>query len=366
MNRRPEAVFNALLDDVYRTPEPAPLPPGMIRLDRNEQVGFHTQDVARQILERLTPRLLSQYPDTTELYCTLAAATMLPASNLLLVPGSDAAFRSLAHVFVQLGDRVAMLDPSYQMYPIYVRMFGGTPVSIPVGDDLNGDVDDIVRTALSCKMLWLANPTQPTGMLIPMDRVRQICDILAPAGVVVVIDEAYYPFSAATMIDEVASRANLVVVRTFSKAYGLAGVRLGFAAAPEPIVRTLFKVRSSFDINALAIVAAEWMLDHPELVRACVDEAAQSALILRELAARYDLFAPPSATNFQLIKVAPRFDSGEIKQACWREGYAISGPVGAGRFADYIRVTTGSVEVIRRFAETLEHVFSAALTEVRG
>ena len=358
-----DTAVNSLLDDVYRTPEPTPLPPGMIRLDRNERVEPYPHDIATQILERLTPQLLSQYPDTTELYRKLAAATRLPVSNLLLAPGSDAAFRSLAHVFVQSGDRVAMLDPSYQMYPIYVRMLGGTPVPVPVGDDLNGSVDDILKTALTCKMLWLANPNQPTGMLIPIDRLRKLAEILADAGVIVVIDEAYYPFSAATMIDEVASRPNLVVVRTFSKAYGLAGVRLGFVAAPETIAGALFKVRSSFDINALAIVAAEWLLDHPELVRAYVNETLRSAVILRDVAARYGLVAPLSAANFQLIKVAPQFDPGEIKRACWREGYAIAGPVGAGRFADYVRVTTGSTQVITRFARALEGVFELALAE---
>ena len=110
---------------------------------------------------------------------------------------------------------------------------------------------------------------------------------LARAGIVVVVDEAYYPFGGATVIDRVTNHDNLVVVRSFSKALGLAGVRLGFVAGPEAVVNALFTVRASFDINALAIAAGEWVLDHPEIVATYVQEATRHSEVLRALAARH-------------------------------------------------------------------------------
>jgi histidinol-phosphate/aromatic aminotransferase/cobyric acid decarboxylase-like protein len=124
-------------------------------------------------------------------------------------------------------------------------------------------------------------------------------------------------------------------------------------------VNALFKVRACFDINALAIAAGEWTLEHPEVIDDYVNEAGRSALVLRGVAAQHDLWAPPSAANFQLIKVSPRFEPRAIKRACWDHGYAICAPV-AAPFDDHIRVTTGTVAVIQRFASVLDRVLNEA------
>ena len=354
-----DAAVNPLLGAVERTAEPPPLPPAVVRLDRNERVGAYPHTMARDIFARLTGASLSHYPDTSNLYDALALHTSLPRTRLLLVPGSDAAFRALAHVFVRCGDRVAMLDPSYQMYPVYARMFGGTPVGIPVRRDGTIDFDDLTTQTAGSKMLWLANPNQPSGTVISAECVLALTRQVARTGTLVVVDEAYYPFGGTTVIDHVTTHENLVVVRSFSKALGLAGVRLGFVAAQEAVVRALFKVRTCFDINALAVAAGEWALAHPDVVARYVDEATASAVMLRAVAARHDLWAPPSAANFQLIAAGPRFEPEAIKRACWNHGYAIAAPV-APPFGDCIRVTTGTLDVLGPFADVLDCVLNEA------
>jgi histidinol-phosphate aminotransferase len=359
MNDFPDAFVNPLLADINRTPEPVPLPPGMIRLDRNERVGLYPREIAAAICSRLTGASLSQYPDTSKLYRALARHVSLPRECMLLVPGSDAAFRALAHVFVRLGDRVVMLDPSYQMYPVYARMFGGVPVQVPVRPDLTVDLDELVTESARTKMVWLANPNQPSGTVIAADQVITLARRAARAGALLVVDEAYYPFGGVTVIDRVTAHENLVVVRSFSKALGLAGVRLGFVAGPEAVVSALYKVRTCFDINALAIGAGEWALEHLEYITAFVEEAERSGAVLRAVAARHNLWAPLSAANFQLIKVGPRFEPAAIKRACWDNGYAICAPVGTGLFSEYIRVTLGTLAVVERFAGVFDCVLNA-------
>jgi histidinol-phosphate aminotransferase len=208
-------------------------------------------------------------------------------------------------------------------------------------------------------MVWLANPNQPSGTVIAKERLLGLTRQAARAGTLVVVDEAYFPFGATTAIDDVASHENLVVVRSFSKSFGLAGVRLGFVAGPETVVRALFKVRACFDINALAVVAGEWALEHPEVVLRYVDEAERSAALLRAVAARHELWAPPSAANFQLIRVGPRFEPTAIKHACRQHGYAIAAPV-APPFHEYIRVTTGTLDVLAPFADVLDRLLKEA------
>jgi histidinol-phosphate aminotransferase len=354
-----EAAVNPLVAAIDRTAEPPPLPAAIVRLDRNERVGPYPPAVAREIFAGLTAASLCQYPDTSNLYRALVRHTSLPRTRLLLVPGSDAAFRALAHVFVRSGDGVAMLNPSYQMYPVYTRMFGGTPLGISIRPDGTVDFDDLTTQTAGSKMLWLANPNQPSGTVIAAERVLALTRHAARTGTLVVVDEAYYPFGGTTVIDQVMAHENLVVIRSFSKAFGLAGVRLGFVAGSEAVVNALFKVRTCFDINALAIAAGEWALAHPDVVGGYVREAQQSAALLQAVAARHDLSAPASAANFQLIRVGPRFEAEAIKRACWNHGYAIAAPV-APPFGDHIRVTTGALDVLAPFADMLDRVLNEA------
>jgi histidinol-phosphate aminotransferase len=350
---------NPLLSAVERAAEPSPLSPSIVRLDRNERVGTFPRAIACDIFARLSAASLSQYPDTSNLYLALSRHTSLPRTRLLLVPGSDAAFRALAHAFVRPGDRVAMLGPSYQMCPVYTRMFGASPVVIPIRPDEPIDFDLLTTQAAACRMIWLANPNQPSGTVIPAERVLSLTHEVARTATLVVVDEAYFPFGGTTVIDQVTAHENLVVVRSFSKAFGLAGVRLGFVAGPEAVASALFKVRTCFDINALAVAAGEWALDHPEVVADYVDEAEQSARLLRAVAARHGLWAPLSAANFQLIRVWRRFEPAAIKRACWREGYAIAAPV-AVPFNDCVRVTTGTLDVLAPFADVLDRLLNEA------
>jgi histidinol-phosphate aminotransferase len=348
---------NPLLADIYRTPDPPPLPAGIIRLDRNERVPAYDAETAAAIARRLTGPLLSQYPDASPLYVKLAQSTAVPVEQLLLVPGSDAAFRALAHAFVQPGDQVVMIAPSYQMYPIYARMFGGVACEIPVRDDLTVDVQSLRAATTQGRMLWLANPNQPSGTLISTDDVLSLVRDAARSNALVVVDEAYYPFSRATVVEHVARHENLIVVRTFSKACGLAGARLGFVAASRAVIAELFKVRTAFDINALAIAAGEWAVDHADVIERYVRETEGSRDPLVRVAARHGLAAPASATNFQLIKVAPHFEPAAIKHAAWQHGYAISTP-SAGVLRDYIRITIGAVHVIEPFAAVLDRILT--------
>jgi histidinol-phosphate aminotransferase len=345
-----EAAVNPLVAAIDRTAEPPPLPAAIVRLDRNERVGPYPPAIAREIFAGLTAASLCHYPDTSNLYRALVRHTSLPRTRLLLVPGSDAAFRALAHVFVRSGDGVAMLNPSYQMYPVYTRMFGGTPLGISIRRDGTVDFDDLTTQTAGSKMLWLANPNQPSGTVIAAERVLALTRHAARTGTLVVVDEAYYPFGGTTVIDQVMAHENLVVIRSFSKAFGLAGVR---------VVDALFKVRTCFDINALAIAAGEWTLAHPDVVAGYVREAQQSAALLQAVAARHDLSAPASAANFQLIRVGPRFEAEAIKRACWNHGYAVAAPI-APPFGDHIRVTTGALDVLAPFADTLDRVLNEA------
>jgi histidinol-phosphate aminotransferase len=194
-------------------------------------------------------------------------------------------------------------------------------------------------------------------MLIEAERVMEVVRFAAGTDTIVVVDEAYFPFSRSSVIEAVSTHPNLTVVRTFSKAYGLAGARLGFVVGAGALVKALYKVRASYDINSFVLLCADYLLDHYDIVDDYVGQVRRSAELLRALARKHDLEAPETATNFQLVKTAPRFDPGEVSDRVRQTGYVIRGPVDGGVMKDYIRVTLGEFDVIRRFGDSLDSVF---------
>lgn len=359
MSDFPESYINPWVARIERTPETPPLPAGLVRLDRNEHVGPIPERVADAMLERVRPALLSDYPNPWHFYQKLASRLGVAVENLLLVSGSDAAIRSACHVLVREGDRVGMIEPSYAMYPVYTRMFGGEPVPVPIRDDLTVGFDELMDVCRSVKLLFLANPNQPTGMLIEAAPLVELVRHAASTGTIVVVDEAYFPFSRFSVMDAAGTYSNLLVIRTFSKAYGLAGLRLGFVAGAGPLVKAMYKVRSAYDVNSFAVLCADYLLDHHEVVDDYVRQVWQGAELLQSLARAHGLEAPETATNFQLIKTAPRFDPKDVADRLRQAGYVIRGPVGDGVMKDYIRVTLGEFGLIERFADVLSDVLQA-------
>src|SRR4051812_36065185 len=221
---------------------------GLVGLDRNERLAPLPDDVLAELRAAIDSDLLTRYPSTDELYDELAVHLGLARERLLLTPGSDGAVRALHHAYVSAGTRTAMVAPSYAMYPIYGEMFDGTPVQVHVDERLQVDGDALLEAiGNETRLVLLARPNQPTGTLLGEDVLEQVLVRAASVHALVVVDEAYNPFSGTTVLPWLERHPNLVVLRTFSKAWGMAGLRVGVVCAEPEVVRTLYKVRSAYD-----------------------------------------------------------------------------------------------------------------------
>jgi histidinol-phosphate aminotransferase len=353
--RPPTAAPNAVLAPVQRVREGGRERDGLVGLDRNERLSPLPDAVLAELRDAIGSDLLTRYPSTDELYDELAAFLDVPRERLLLTPGSDAGVRALHHGYVRTGDRTLMLSPSYAMYPIYGRMFGAEPVEIAFAGDLSLDTDallDAVRPGL--RAIFLANPNQPTGTRLPGEVLAELVVRAEAIGALTVIDEAYFPFSRSTVLPWVAEHANLVVLRTFSKAWGLAGLRAGVVCGPPDVVETLYKVRSAYDVNGAAVLALRTFLAHPEVAVDYVAQVDAGRELLRARLSRLGLEAPGDDTNFQVFRVAPRADPGELAAALERRGFLVKGPFSVACLAGCLRATLGPPQLMERFADALE------------
>ena len=249
---------------------------------------------------------LALYPDgsSRKLREAIAGVQGLNVANVLAFNGSDEALALLTRIYVGEGDEGIYSQYGFLAYPIYIRSVGATPVIAPESDE-TANVDAI----LSCvsektRIVFLANPSNPTGTYLPFDEVRRLHAAL-PKNVLLVIDAAYAEFvrrnDYEAGVELVAANRNVVMTRTFSKVYGLGGARIGWIYAPSHIVEALERVRDPFNVNAMAIEAGTAAMLDREHVEGYVNHNEKWLNWTSEELRKLGLRVTPSVANFILI-----------------------------------------------------------------
>jgi histidinol-phosphate aminotransferase len=303
---------------------------------------------------------LNRYPDGggVRLREELARRHDLPAAQVVLGNGADELIRLCAVATLDAGDRAVLPWPSFPSYVVSAASAGAQPVAVP----LTGrriDVDRLLSEAhYSAKLVYLPNPNNPTGVLLDPAEVRRFLDAVPP-DVLVVIDEAYAEYAESepegpALVRE--GRERLCVLRTFSKVYGLAALRVGYALASPAIADALDRVRPIFNVNQPGQEAALASLHEQHAIGGRVDHARRARRELHAALASAGLAPEPSQTNFVYAEV-PGGDSVGLADRLLRAGFIVRELTGFGA-PGAIRVTAGTDEENGLFADALQTVFS--------
>ncbi len=237
-------------------------------LDKNENLDPTLMTLLHDVLMGIPPLALMTYPEAGETYKKLARWVGISPDCLLLTPGSDGAIRLVFEAFVEHGEAVIHTSPTFAMYPVYSQMFGANAYPVDYVRTDNGPYLDsraIINTLLKHKpkLLCLPNPDSPTGTTLSPDILREILTTCEATGTIMLLDEAYHPFHEWTAIPWVETSRNLIVARTFAKAWGAAGLRIGYAAAHPETIALLHKMRPMYEVSTLSVEFMSRMLDRP-------------------------------------------------------------------------------------------------------
>jgi len=315
---------------------------------------------------RATGEHLEDYPDgaSTELRNAIGRAFGLDPSRIVCGAGSDDLLNLLARAYLADGDEAIHTTHGFLVYPIATLGTGAKPVVAPE-TDFTANVDAILAAVSPrTKMVFLANPNNPTGTYIPFDEVKRLHRSLPP-HVLLVIDAAYAEYvrrnDYESGIELVATSDNVVMTRTFSKIYGLAALRLGWLYGPEHIVDALNRIRGPFNVNAPAIAAGIAAIEdttHLETSRAHNDK--WLAWLTEEIS-KLGLKVTPSVANFVLIHF-PRETGRTAKEAdafLTKRGLILR-QVGAYKLPNALRMSVGSEEANRLVIEALREFLGKA------
>ncbi len=293
---------------------------------------------------------LERYPDgqAHALKDAIAAVHGLNPANILCGNGSDELLGLLCHTYLAPGDEGIVTEHGFLVYKIQIMAAGGTPVTVKERDQ-RIDVDAILAAVTErTKIVFIANPANPTGTYIPLDEVRRLHAGL-PAGVLLVLDAAYAEYvrrnDYEAGLELVSGNRNVVMTRTFSKIYGLAGLRIGWMYTPRHVVEAVDRVRGPFNLNAPAIAAGAAAIRDQAFVAAAVDHNLTWLARVSEALTAIGLRVTPSVTNFVLVHFPDEADkSAEEADAFLTSRGFILRAVGAYGFPNALRMTIGSQE----------------------
>jgi histidinol-phosphate aminotransferase len=329
----------------------------IVKLASNENpMGLSPK--ARTAIEAAIPDL-GRYPDQFSLVRAIAERTGVPPAGVVLGNGSNDLLEMVAAVFLSAGRSSVYAQHAFAVYPLATLARGATGIVVPAKD--YGHDLDAMRAAIrgDTTVVFVANPNNPTGTFLDADALARFLAAV-PAHVAVVLDEAYNEYLPPSRRIEstawLARHPNLVVTRTFSKAYGLAGLRVGYALCHASVADLLHRVRQPFNVNNIALAAAEAALGDDAFVAASREVNDRGMAQVTEGLRALGLEWIPSCGNFVAVRI-PRQDgaaprAGAVYQAMLRQGVIVR-PVAGYEMPDYLRVTIGLPGENARFLAAL-------------
>jgi histidinol-phosphate aminotransferase len=326
-------------------------------LDLNESMaGCSPRVLAR--LHSLAEHEISLYPQREKGERLVANFLGVAPEQVLLTNGMDDALSLLFNTYLGSGDQLLFADPTFVMYPMLGQSVDARMVRVQSKEDLMLPVRDLLANVSSrTQMIAIANPNNPTGLKAEREDLLKIVKSAPDAAVL--IDEAYFEFCGETLLPDLAEHPNLFVARTFSKAYGLAGLRIGVLIGEAEQIEYMRRLGVPFNVNSLALACIEQALADQAFMERHVAQVKEGRERLQEFFAELDLRFWPSQTNFVLVRVGPTanqfVDSMQRRDIIVRDVSANPGCEGC------VRITVGSVSQMDRVLPAIR----AAVGELR-
>lgn len=326
------------------------------KLASNENLLGPSPKAVAAIRKELSKIYLYPEGPCTVLRRALGEKFALPEERVVISNGADNLILMIASAFVDEGDEVVMADPTFSVYTNVTQIMGGKPIKVKL-KDFTHDLDTMLKKVnRKTKLVFICNPNNPTGTTVSLESFNYFLSKL-PKHVIVILDEAYGDFVEDAFypngLDYIREKRQLIVLRTFSKVYGLAGLRIGYALGREDLVDCLYKVRDPFPVHRLAQVAAVAALNDEGHAIKSIQLVYEGKRYLYKELDRLGFSYVPSQANFIFIDFEK--DSEEIFQVLLRGGVIIR-PGKIWGYRTFARVTIGRMDDNRRFIKALKKI----------
>jgi histidinol-phosphate aminotransferase len=316
-----------------------------IKINQNENPFGMPAAIKDEVLRRAREHDWARYPDfvPTRLLEKLAAHVGWTPDGVMAGNGSNEMIQSVVNSVVEKGIKVVLPEPTFSVYRQVIQVAGGEIISVPLNEDLTFNIPRLASKLVSSKaeMAIICSPNNPTGCTIAR---RDLASLLGNSDAIIVVDQAYLEFGSDDFIPLLRKYPNLVILRTFSKAMAMGGLRVGYCLAAPELIREFGKAKMPYSLNFFSMMAAEVALENMHLLAPLVEQMKpEHDRLFAELQTFDGMLVPmPSAANFFAVKTA--IPPKELFEALHARGILIRNVSSAPMLSEYVRISVGTPE----------------------
>lgn len=327
---------------------------GLLRLDFNENT-IGCSPLVLEAINNIKEEEIATYPEYKRFKVKLAASIRMKPEQLIVTNATDEAIMVVMQAYVEKGDEIILPVPSFAMFKFYAQIAEAKIKEVFYNTNLTFPAKKVL-TAISkkTKIVILCNPNNPTGTLIEKKDIVKIVEKAQKSEALVLLDEAYYQYSGVECLDLINNYDNLVILRTFSKVYGLGGLRLGYAVSNEGIIKNLLKTASPYSVNTAAIVAANVAIEDIDYVKWYTNEVKKAKKIIYEELKKLKLKTYPTAANFLIAKFPKKTD--EVEKALRERGILVRNRSQYPLLKDCLRIGIGTAKQAKQLINALKEI----------
>jgi len=319
-----------------------------IRLDKNERPSDFESNFINKIKSKINSNYLNAYPEIEPIYNMLSKKLRVDKEMLVLSAGSDMAIRNCFELLVRPRDKIITISPTYGMINVYAKLFDANQVNINFNKKFELDVDKLIKKIdYKTKLIIFANPNNPTGTIIAKKHIVNILKKAKKFNCYVLVDECYYGFCNFTTLPYLKKFSNLIISRSFSKGYGLAGCRAGFLIANKDTARRLYKFRPMYEINSFAVLVIKEILNDKIIFKKYLQETSKGKKYLIKNLNKLGFSYRNTHTNLLLVDFKTQKSKMEIWNSFKRKNILVMLRPYAPGCENYLGFTLGPVKYMK-------------------
>ena len=320
-----------------------------LRLNRNERVEDFPKDIIQKIFKNVPKYNLGKYPDHSKIYDNLSKFLNLKKEHILLSSGIDGSLKTIFETMLKPNDKISFIEPSYAMYNVFSKIYKVKPIKIPYDNNFNLDKKKIFQSVKKgARVIFLPNPNQPIEDNLNLKELKKICNFCKLHRCLVVIDEAYHMYGASSAKNLCKNFENLIILRTFSKSFGLPSIRVGYIISSKKIIQSLDTYRLSYESNFLSDTVATYFLKNKRFIKNYISKVIAGREYIKKRLKKIGLKVYGKSSNCLLIKFDNQKQYLKIIKALKNKKIYVKSNY-SGMLKDCILITCGPIEYMKKF-----------------
>ncbi len=326
-----------------------------ITLDKNERVSDFEKNFFKKIVSKISSSNFIKYPEVYDLYQALSSLHKISRKCFVITAGIDAAIKNCFELFVSRGNKVIVLNPTFAMVDIYCKIYGAKKIKINYDKKLNINTDLLIKSInKNISLIIIANPNSPTGTIISKRDIENIIKRAKKFNTPILVDEAYYGFTNQTVFPLLKKYNNLIISRTFSKAYGLAGLRVGYLISNKQISKLFFNLKPMYEINSIGVLACLQILKNSFIRNKYISDTNKGLKLIIKYFNENNI--PFIKTNANFIYMHSGKKTNKIFSILKRQGILTKKGMSVKGFKNYLRITLAPPKQIKLIISKLKKI----------